>query len=392
MHDFQADLDKIGQISAVPLILDVVCSVTRMRFAAVARVTDDRWIACQVRDDIEFGLKPGGELKVETTICQEVREAYRAVVIDHVALDNAYCGHPTPQLYGFQSYISQPIILPDGTFFGTLCAIDPEPAKLDTPEVRGMFKLFSDLIAFHLTAVDRLTETEAMLLSERQASELREQFIAVLGHDLRNPLASIGAGVRRLTTLPPKDHGAMVRLIENSISRMAGLIDNVLDFARARLGGGLSIDRNPDENLGPQLQQVIDELREAMPGREIRSDLALPAKVNCDGPRLAQMLSNLLANALLHGSQTDPVTVTAHVNASVLNLSVTNYGPEIPPSALDGLFRPFTRARVKPAQQGLGLGLFIAQEVARAHGGTLQVNSSPERTVFTFQMAVMALS
>ncbi|WP_460450313.1 GAF domain-containing sensor histidine kinase [Alsobacter sp. SYSU BS001988] len=391
MHDFQADLDKIGQISAVPLILDVVCRVTHMRFAAIARVTDDRWVACQVRDDIEFGLKRGGELDVETTICKEVRDASRAVVIDHVALDEAYCEHPTPRLYGFQSYISQPIILPDGSFFGTLCAIDPEPAKLNTPEVVGMFKLFADLIAFHLTTVDRLTATEAMLLNERQAAELREQFIAVLGHDLRNPLSSISAGVRRITTLKPADQDRMVRLIDNSIARMAGLIDNVLDFARSRLGGGLSLDRKPNQNLGPKLQQVIDELREAWPGREIRSDLILPLRVNCDSDRLAQMLSNLIANALLHGSQTDPVLVVARADANILSIAVTNSGDPIPASAQDGLFEPFTRARVRPHQQGLGLGLFIAQEIARAHGGVLEVDSSQEQTVFLYRMAMLAL-
>ena len=73
-HDFQDDLDAIARIDAIPLMLDVLCRTTGMRFAAVARVTEDRWIACQVRDDIEFGLGIGGELKVETTICQEVRD------------------------------------------------------------------------------------------------------------------------------------------------------------------------------------------------------------------------------------------------------------------------------------------------------------------------------
>src|SRR6201999_2152761 len=121
-------------IEAVPTVLDVVCRVTGMGFAAVARVTEDRWIACGVRDDIAFGLKPGGELKVETTICHETRQCEEPVVINHVAEDEAYRRHPTPAMYGFQSYISMPIILLDGSFFGTLCAIDPRPARLQNPE------------------------------------------------------------------------------------------------------------------------------------------------------------------------------------------------------------------------------------------------------------------
>ena len=151
-HDFRADIDAIGAIDAVPTILNVVCRVTGMGFAAVARVTEQRWICCAVHDEIQFGLQPGGELKVETTICHEIRQMREAVVIDHVAEDTLYCQHHTPAMYGFQSYISMPIFLKDGRFFGTLCAIDPRPHRLKNPETIGMFKLFAELIAFHLDA------------------------------------------------------------------------------------------------------------------------------------------------------------------------------------------------------------------------------------------------
>ena len=152
-------------------------------FAAVARVTAGRWVACSVRDHIQFGLQPGGELKVETTICHEIRQHGEPVIINDVAQDAVYCGHPTPAMYGFRSYIAVPIVMPDGTFFGTLCAIDPSPRNLATPEIIGSLKLFAELIAFHLDANYRVAETEATLARERELSELREQFIAVLGHD-----------------------------------------------------------------------------------------------------------------------------------------------------------------------------------------------------------------
>src|SRR3954464_11359489 len=201
-EDIQADVELVGQIESVPTILEVVCRTTGMGFAAVARVTDERWIACAVRDEISFGLKPGGELNLETTICNEIRASGEGVVIDHVAEDEAFCGHPTPKMYGFQSYISMPILRPDGQFFGTLCAIDPRPVRLKTPETIGMFRLFADLIGFHLDVQERLTISETTLLDERKGTELREQFIAVLGHDLRNPLASVDAGVRLLRSMP----------------------------------------------------------------------------------------------------------------------------------------------------------------------------------------------
>ena len=144
-----ADITAISQIDAVASILEIVCRTTGMGFAAVARVTRDRWVACAVRDEIAFGLLPGGELDVKTTICDEIRDNGRAVIIDHVAQDEHFRDHHTPRLYGLQSYISMPIILADGAFFGTLCAIDPRPARLNRPEVIGMFKNFAQLIAFH---------------------------------------------------------------------------------------------------------------------------------------------------------------------------------------------------------------------------------------------------
>jgi hypothetical protein len=161
--EFGADIVAVQDVAAVPTILEIVCRVTRMGFAAVARVTEDRWVACCVKDDISFGLKPGGELKVETTICHEIRQSGAEVAIDHVSEDRAYCSHPTPAMYGFQSYISVPIVLPNGAFFGTLCAIDPKPARVNTPEVIGTLKMFADLIGFHLDANQRVASSTAAL-------------------------------------------------------------------------------------------------------------------------------------------------------------------------------------------------------------------------------------
>ena len=154
--DFSDDISAVRSIRAIPTILDIVCRTTGMRFAAVARVTSDRWIACSVRDDIGFGLKPGSELEIRTTICHEIRQSGQAVIIDHVAADPAFSAHRTPSIYGFQSYISMPIRLADGTFFGTLCAIDPEPHRLNTPETIGMFEMFAEIIGYHLSAIDRM--------------------------------------------------------------------------------------------------------------------------------------------------------------------------------------------------------------------------------------------
>ena len=129
-----AEAVAIGDDDTLRALLVELCSITEMGFAALARVTEERWIACQVVDKIGFGLDPGDELAVQTTICDDIRRCGRRVIIDDVGLEEDWRNHPTPRLYGFQSYVSLPIVLADGSFFGTLCAIDPKPRVLSTAE------------------------------------------------------------------------------------------------------------------------------------------------------------------------------------------------------------------------------------------------------------------
>lgn len=381
------DVAAIQSIDAVTTILQVVCQVTGLGFSAVARVTDKQWIACAVRDEIAFGLQPGGELELKTTICDEIRDSGKLVVIDHAATDEAFCNHPTPQKYGFQSYISAPIHLPDGRFFGTLCAIDPKPATVNTPAIIGMFTLFADLIAQHLDAQERMAANESALHSERETAKLREQFIAVVGHDLRNPLAAIAGGAELLRRMPQSETGAdLVMMIKRGATRMAGLIDNILDFARGRLGGGLVLNRKVDDGLRLALQQVVDELQTANPGREFHRALSLNGPVYCDSARLAQLLSNLIANAITHGDPDSPIAVAVHGDGDELELSVTNRGQTIPPHVAEHLFQPFARGKSRSREEGLGLGLYIASEIALAHAGTLSVTSADGETCFKLRI------
>ena len=380
--DFERDIARIGGISAVSTILDVVSRTTGMGFTAVARVTEDRWITCASRDDLAFGLKPGDELKIETTICHEIRQSREAVVIDNVSEDAAYFVHHTPTQYGFQSYISVPIILPDGSFFGTLCAIDPKPRKLRTPEIIGMFKLFAELIATHLDAAERVVASESKLAIERKNSELREQFIAVLGHDLRNPLASIQGGLRLLDRKVDAEGQGWIAQLQGSVSRMAGLIDNVMDLARARLGAGVQLVPR-DEHLEAIITHVISEFENVHRDRTIVSALDVPGKVKVDAGRVAQMVSNLLGNAISYGSIDGPITVASKRTETGFEISITNVGSPIPAEAMPRLFTAFHRGDVRPNQKGLGLGLYISQEIARAHGGVIVARSSPSETTFT---------
>lgn len=136
-----------GDDEEIRQILREVCYITKMGFAAVALVTEARWIACQVEDRIGFGLRPGGELHVEETICDEIRQCGRAIIIDDVTADPQWAERPVPKQYGFESYASLPIILPDGRFFGTLCAIDPKPRILSAPTMVTVLEVFAGRVA-----------------------------------------------------------------------------------------------------------------------------------------------------------------------------------------------------------------------------------------------------
>jgi signal transduction histidine kinase len=387
LADIESDVENISRIPIIPSLLEVICRTTGMGFAAIARVTEDKWVACSVRDEILFGLQAGGELKLETTICNEIRESQRAVVIDHVEKDEKYSGHPTPLMYGFQSYISVPIFRKDGSFFGTLCAIDPKPHRLNTPEILGMFTLFTDLISFHLQAIEQVSMMESKLKNEQVTAGLREQFIAILGHDLRNPLSAITFSSELLLELPlDKEAFSLVNIIKKSSGRMGRLIKNTLDFAKGRLGGGIILNRTKNEPVQEILEHVIEEHQTVRPDVEIISRFDMKDPVFCDGSRIADLLSNLLGNALSHGKPDAPVYVNVNAENGLFVMSVVNTGDKIPEPLIDRLFQPFAKGQVKKGHDGLGLGLFIASEIAQAHDGQIIVYSDDTETRFTFTM------
>jgi GAF domain-containing protein len=168
------DVAAVAHLSAVPKLLEILCTVSGMRFAAVARVSDESWTACAVKDGIDFGLKPGGQLDVKSTLCFESRAARAPIVIDHASSDPRYCNHPTPRTYGIESYISVPIVLPGGRYFGNLCALDPQPANASDPRTVAVFAGFADLIGTQVELELNREQDKTAWQDERTAGELRE--------------------------------------------------------------------------------------------------------------------------------------------------------------------------------------------------------------------------
>lgn len=254
-----------------------------------------------------------------------------------------------------------------------------------------MFKAV-DRRTFERSLIEARINAEARARSEHEAIELRDQFIAVLGHDLRNPLAAVLAGIsllQRRGALPDREE-MILREMAGSVARANALIDDVLDFARGKLGNGVIVARDPNRPLGPVLELVLGEIRAVARNRTFEKRIDLKHPVDCDPDRIGQMASNLLGNAVSHGAPETPIILTAITTDKHFQLSVTNGGSPIPADVRDQLFQPFFRGGDGTKGKGLGLGLFIVKEIASAHGGSMTIVSDKEKTIFTFTMPRLA--
>jgi len=382
------DIRRIGSIREVPLILEACRAATGMGFTAVARVTEDRWITCASLDHVGFGLLPGDELDVNSTLCREVRAWRDTIAIPDVDASEVYRTHPTPRRYGFKSFISVPIIRGDGSFWGTLCALDPEPRAFG-PQVSATFQLFAQLLAHEIDREEELESGRAVLASERDTARLREEFIAIVGHDLRNPIAAVSAGLSMLSKRPSEERMAMlIPEMQRAIARVNQIIVNLLDFARGRLGEGIEVVAPRPVVLEPVLRGVVGEI-EQIAAQAIEVTIDLPRPIRADPQRLGQLLSNLLGNALVHGGATAPIHVEVRDLGGTLRLAVTNQGTPIAEAVRPSLFLPFTRRTERSSLQGLGLGLYIASQIALAHGGRIDVESD-EANGTTFALTMPA--
>lgn len=248
--------------------------------------------------------------------------------------------------------------------------------------------VFKDLTA-ELLAREQAEAARDEAEAER---DLLRQFTAILGHDLRGPLTAISGNAAlllRKRNLPESARTGLTR-IADSAARMNRMISDLLDLTRSRVGGGLPIDPQAAD-LREICGSVLEELRVAYPGREVRFEACGDVSGFWDPDRVAQMLSNLLGNALHYSPAESPVQVAARAHADGVSLSVTNQGPPIPAAEQATLFDPFRRGRVAskhaPASGGLGLGLFIVQQIALAHEGQVEVRSSEaEGTTFVVRL------
>lgn len=401
----QKDIQLIQHIPIVSSLLDVVCRTTKLGFAAIARVNEERWITCSVRDEILFGLKPGDELKVETTLCHEVRQNRQAIIIDDVDKDELYCKHHTPAMYGLKSYISVPIFRKDGSFFGTLCAIDPRPAKLNTPEIKDMFNLFADLISFHLQSIEQLKEGELHLLKEREekAAMLEqknaaleamnielESFAYAASHDLQEPLRKINTFSNLLLEKEHdnlSDNGKIYfnRLI-TSVSRMQRLIENLLSYVKI----SNSEKAFEETDLTDMLREIKKDYADDSYMHHVTIEIDQLCKAKVIPFQVYQLFRNLISNSVKFSKPgVNPVIkITAaiekgnksihdkmHAEKNYCHITVLDNGIGFEQQYSEKIFKIFQRLHGKHQYEGTGIGLSIVKKIAENHNGFITATS-----------------
>lgn len=388
-----ADIDRVKKIEIIPNMLEIICRATGMGFAAVARVTQDKWIACSVRDEIQFGLEPGGELQIETTICNEIRQSGNGVIIDHVASDSHFSKHHTPRMYGFQSYISIPIILKNGEFFGTLCAIDPSPNTLNNTQTVGMFKMFAELIAFHLQQ-EEIVERSIQALDDmtRELADSKDenrQYRHISSHNLQEPLRKIRVfSSMLLTATADKDAERTKELatrVSTSAQRVSMMIQDLSDLTALHNASTFFDTTNLKQVLDDvclQLRRNIQEKNARVQIGELPAIYAIPAQ-------LEQLFFHLIGNALkfTRGDEIPVIRVNARSNDKDVEIVVADNGIGIDRQQLEKIFDIFAQLSSDPSPHGFGTGLAFCRKIVRNHKGTISAQSEKGKgTIFTITL------
>jgi signal transduction histidine kinase len=231
-------------------------------------------------------------------------------------------------------------------------------------------------------------EARQAAASLQERVQFEQQLIGVVSHDLRNPLSTIRLSAQVLKARSKDDaQKNVVDRIIRATGQADRMIRDLLDFTQARLGNGITVEPATTD-IHAVVRQVVSDLRVANPERDLRLEQTGPGEGMWDQNRLAQLTSNLVGNAYQHSVPGSPIQVETMVDGEVAVLRVTNAGPPIPSEQMPRLFEPLRRGRsVKSTGTGsIGLGLFISQEIARAHGGRIDVESNERATTFTVHL------
>ncbi|MDU4058201.1 MAG: GAF domain-containing protein [Pseudomonas oryzihabitans] len=370
-------VELLTSLDSVAALLRVVCDISGLGVATVAEVTEQRWIACAVEDRIAFGLQPGAELDLESTLCNHVRSSHDAVIISDVTQNPTYCDHPAPGLYGWKSYLSVPVFRPNGTFFGTLCAFDPQPApRLEQRPVIDTLDGFARLLGELLAREEQRREASPGARGDLDLTPLREQLLVLLEEDLQRPLQALAA-----QDLPTS--AAQAEPWQAEARRLAERSAAAADFVRVRLGHGLPLKLNLVEGVNERLTNLLATLQARFPDQTLGSELPeLPAAVRLDLPRLLQAMGALLEWVASRNPAGGTLLLRGELDERCYRLAVESRTAVVDPGSLSQVFQPALTEATPEQPARLELSLYLAQEVARGHGGSLVARQENGRLRF----------
>lgn len=358
-------IELLASLDSVAALLRVVCDVSGLGVATVAEVTEQRWIACAVEDRIAFGLQPGAELDLESTLCNHVRSSHDAVIISDVTQNPTYCDHPAPGLYGWKSYLSVPVFRPNGTFFGTLCAFDPQPSPLlEQRPVIATLDGFARLLGELLAREEQRREESPGPRGDLDLTPLREQLLVLLEEDLQHPLQALAKDAPVDASQAQRWQAEARRLAERSAA--------AADFVRVRLGHGLPLKPALVAGANERLLDLLARLQTRFPDQTLGSELPeLPAALRLDLPRLLQAVGALLEWVASRNPAGGTLLLRGVLDERCYRLAVESRTAVVEPATLNQVFQPLLTQADSEQPARLDLGLYLAQEIARGHGGSL---------------------
>ncbi|TDS20649.1 GAF domain-containing protein [Maribacter caenipelagi] len=388
IENFNQTIQDVQSIIILPTILDVIVQSTGLGFAVVARVTSDKWITCASRDNLQFGLAPGDELDIKATFCRDVRSTNTLVVIDHVDQDKQFFNNPIPIQYGFQSYISVPIILQDGTFFGTLCALDPTPNKLNNSKVIGMFTSYAELISFHLDAIEKLRLKD---LEIKKKNFQLESFDFVSSHDIQEPLRKIQMFS---SVIQEKNNDGLTTEIKkyldgikNESQRMRNILNDLLVFSEYKKSSQEFVATNLNsiiENIRKRLLKEFSECNGKIVVEKLPTVPIMPDQIE-------QLFYNLIINSITFRSNNCDLEISIssriekgidltneklEASTTYCALTFTDNGTGFDPRYNEKIFGMFNRLDKEKDYKSTGIGLTIARRITENHNGFIIANGN----------------
>jgi signal transduction histidine kinase/CHASE3 domain sensor protein len=394
--DYETTLAALARL-AVPTLADW-CAVDIVDGDQVKRVATAHVDPAKVSAVIELARRYPADPASKTGIHEILRTGEPQLMpeIPHellkaAAVDEQHLG--LIEALELRSYIGVPLLV-GGRVLGAISFVMAESRRVygaeDLAFARALAdraalaienaRLFGEVERARAATAAQLAGEERRRIEAEEQSRFAETFVGILGHDLRNPLNAITMTARLLRRMAKTQSELnAVERVHSSAQRMSNMVGQLLDLTRSRIAGGISLERRLVD-LCSVVSEVVDELRRAYPGRVITWNGGAGVHASADRDRLAQVFSNLIGNAVEHGDPARAVTVTMKSVGDAVEIVVHNEGQPVAPEVLPFLFEPFRRTMARsPGSKGLGLGLYITEQIVRAHDGRVEVSSTAER-------------